>query len=631
MLIDRGGLFGFTCRTPEHKSMAGYALIIDLSGKSGPLPDARHFVERVSHYKPSDYTVTIATGEKIAAAKLDSAASLHKGLISDHKTGSWLMAAGTLIYGDAPSDGILSSLLMDFLRHGDSVLSGCDGLFSAVIYNGLSKAVSVVTDPLGYFSVFYGLHNGLAFVGTSALAIAEMIQSEPDETGAGCFLLTGRVLGRRTLWRDVKRLQAARVYKFEGREVRESVYWEPAVDEKITRLSFSEAAESSMEVCEHAFRRNLSNERKVWADLTGGFDTRFMTMLLDYSGIPFKANCVGPFEHPDVRIAREIAKRMGWEFEHFELPESWPRECHEYFPEALGRGDAHINVFLLAKTLWVHKKESQQYPTLLSGFGGELWRGPIWWPEKASLGQSSFVHYDRQIWSLMHPIADTVFSKSLNGRVREEIEQQFRKAGELNPHALNTVKLDRIWTYRETGHVGAWASAASGLLRVIPVLFSKDIVNHVISLNYRYKVGNQIVRHLLTAYNPALSKVIVEKGRMAEPLRFHNWFRLLPRQAILSKRALNKFSEVVFRRTLWPNERGIKYSSLELRQNILKHIEGENLLDPSQMHSGYLYQPHQFRRFMRQAGSARFRHEEFLGRILTLEMAMRAVGSEHSR
>jgi hypothetical protein len=610
--------------------MAGYALIIDLNREIRPLPNPQSFMEGVARYKSLDQTVTPASGEKIVAAKLDSPASLHEGLTFDPDTGSWLIGAGSLIYGDVSSDGNLNSLLRDFLQNGESVLSECDGVFSAVIYNGLTKAISVITDPFGYFSVFYGIKGGLAFVATSALAVVEMTQSEPDETGVNCFLLTGKVLGDTTLWQDVKRMRAARVYKFVGGGVRESVYWEPAVDEKITKLSFSDSVESSMEVCKRAFKRNLSNEKKVWADLTGGFDTRLMAMILDHSGIPFKANCVGPHGHPDVKIAHVIAEKMGWEFEHFDLPESWPQECHENFPEALGRGDAHINLFLLTKTLWVHKQEQKQYKTLLSGFGGELWRGPIWWPERGNLGKSTFVHYDRQIWSLMHPVANNVFIQRVDGRVREEIIKQFRKVGELDSHLLNTVKLDKIWTYRETGHVGAWVSAASGLLRVIPALFSKDIVNHVISLNCRFKVRNRIGRHMLATYNPALAKIDMEGRRMVEPLGIKNFVRLIPHHAVFSKRMLNKLSEVVFGRTLLPHERQIKFSSLELRRNILKHIELEKLLDPSRMRSGNLYRSDQLRYLLEQAATKGFRYEEFLGRILTLEMAMRAVGSDSS-
>jgi asparagine synthetase B (glutamine-hydrolysing) len=503
-------------------------------------------------------------------------------------------------------------------------------VFSAVIYDGITKTISVITDPFGYFSVFYGCKDGFAFVATSALAVAEMTRSKPDETGVNCFLLTGKVFGNTTLWRAVKRMKAARIYKFGEGEAEESEYWEPAVDKNITELSLSDSMESLMEVCKRVFKRNLSNEKKVWADLTGGFDTRLMAMILDHTGIPFKANCVGPPGYPDVRIAHKIAENMGWEFEHFDLPESWPQESHEYFPEALGRGDAHINLFLLAKTLWIHRQEHKQYKTLLNGFGGELWRGPIWWPERGNIGRSTFVHYDRQIWSLMHPVADKIFIRKFDDKVREMIKKQFMEVGERHPQSLNTVKLDRIWAYRETGHVGAWVSAASGLLRVIPVLFSKDIVNHVISLNYRFKIRNRILRHMLAAYNPALAKIDVAGGGMEEPLSVRNFVRSIPYMAVLSKRSLNKFSEVVFRRMLWPSERQIKYSSLESRQSILKFCEREKLFSPSHMHSGNLYRSDQLRYFLEQAATKGFRHEEFLGRILTLEMAMRNVGSEFS-
>lgn len=612
------------------EKMAAFALIIDLDRERRNIHDSSPFFERVADYKCLNKDISYLEGGKVSAAKLDSPASAHRGVISDEQTGSWVMAAGSPVYKNFPPDIGLSRLLEDFIRKGDSVLSECDGVFALVLFDGRTETVSVATDPFGYFSVFYAVHNQVVYAATSALAVAETAMSEPDDLGVSCFLHTGKVFGGLTLWDGVKRMQAARIYRFSEKGVEASVYWDLRIDERVTELSLSDSIGSSLELLDRIFKRNLAGEKKVWADLTGGFDTRFMTMLLDRSGIPFKADCVGPPGFPDVKIAWKIAEKMGWEFEHFDLPSNWFQDGGRYFKEALGRGDAHINIFLLAKTLWVYRKAQEQHRALVNGFGGELWRGPIWWPERNNLGQSPSVHYDRQLWSLMHPVDDRVFLRRSDDLVSEEIVQQLREVGERNPDWLNSAKLDRIWTYRETGHVGAWVSAASGILRSIPILFSKDIVNHVVSLNPEWKKKKRMMRLMLAALSPALAGIEVEGGRSAEPPGFGHPVRWMQSQVRFTKKALNKLSEIFVGRSLRPPDAPLKHLAATMNKGIERYVEEEKLLDPSYMRSGYLYKAEHLHSLFLQAGSKGFSQFEFLGRILTVEMAQRAVGSGDS-
>ncbi len=163
-----------------------------------------------------------------------------------------------------------------------------------------------------------------------------------------------------------------------------------------------------------------------------------------------------------------------------------------------------MNVLFLARPLWANRQRSAQHTVLLSGLGGEMWRGPSWWPEKARLGESTGVRYDRQLWSLIHPIPDSIFVSDPLDQVKDEIIRQFSSVGERYSDFPNAVKLDCVWTYRETAHVGAWGSFLSSTLRSMSPLFSKDIVNHVISLNYLWKKKNQLVRHMFVRYRPLL-------------------------------------------------------------------------------------------------------------------------------
>lgn len=609
--------------------MSGFAVMFDRDSEQGPGGEFESLLQCVQEYKGLRVPPARISKGHVHAAKLDSRGSLHPGVTVDDATGSWLIAAGTVVdTQQVLPDGALSLLLQDYLVHGLTVFSRLDGVFALVVWDNRNRKLSIVSDPFGYFSVFYGERGSRTFIATSALAVARQIQSAPSKLGVHSFLRTGKVFDDTTLWRDVKRVRAATVLEFGDGGLRESTYWTPKVDSALSKLSLADAVDTAAQVLPDILKRNLSREGKVWSDLTGGYDTRLLVMLLERAGLPFKANFVGPRTHPDVVIAEEIVKRMNLEHQHFELPGNWPKEAPRYLKEAVQRGDGHLNALLLLRPLWVHYQERGQLTTLLSGLGGEMWRGINWWSERAALGKSTLVHYERQLWSVMHPVPNEVFARESEPFVQAELRRLFAQEGERCPEAPNTFKLDRVWTFRETAHTGAWTSFAAGLLRVVPALFSKDIISLVMSLDYRWRVHNSLVKHMLYKYRPVLADLEVEGRGPALPLRLDNWYRFIPSQLSWSRKALNKLGQVTLQKSLWPANRPTGYSELEWRREIQRFADTENIFRPSSMRSGALYHPEQLEFFLAQAQTEEFKHDEFLGRIITVELALRETDAE---
>ncbi len=604
--------------------MAGLAVLFERNSEHASESEFYMFARRVAEAKWLNRPAATVTGSGCIGAKFDSAQSLHQRVSVDNATGSWLIAAGTVIDTAHPApDGDLSALLCDYISRGSVVFSRLDGVFTIALYNGQTHTLAIVSDPFGFFSVFTGERGNQTFIGTSALAVAQQLGATPSELGIQCFLRTGKVFGEMTLWKQVKRLRAATVLEFGSQGIRESVYWTPTIDESLSKLRLRDAVDASVQVVPGLLKRNLGREGKVWSDLTGGFDTRFLDALLERAQIPFKADFVGPDDHPDVQVAKSIVERTGWEHQHFQLPRTWAQDAPDYLEEALYRGDGHLNVLLMLRPLWVHHREREQFGMLLSGLGGEMWRGLNWWSERAAIGRTPVMHYERQLWSLMHPIPEEAFIVNSRALVQDELTRQFRAVGERCPDAQNTFKLDSVWVYRETSHTGAWTTCAAGLLRVIPAMFSKDIVSFVMSLDYRWRVSNSLVRHWLGKYRPELADIEIEGRGPAAPLRLDNWYRFIPSRLAWSRKALDKAAQVAFGRSLWQTSRPVSYSRLELRRGILQYVAAHGMLNPTLMHSGGLYRANALESLLALSQQENFKYEEFLGRVITVEMALR--------
>ena len=121
--------------------------------------------------------------------------------------------------------------------------------------------------------------------------------------------------------------------------VSSSVYWQPRRDEGIAALGFEECTEVCVERTLAALSRRFDADG-TWIDLTGGFDSRLLSLLSAEAGIEFTANTSGDPEDVDVAIARQVAKRAGWPWQRIGLPEDWARLQPQRIDAAVAWGTA---------------------------------------------------------------------------------------------------------------------------------------------------------------------------------------------------------------------------------------------------------------------------------------------------
>lgn len=628
--------------------MSGFALLFD---SHTPIPDRdwEVFRDAVARYKGlhkglhkelgkelgASFQEAGGAGARCAVAKFDTPSSLHRGITVDEHSGSWLLAVGTVLDTDGANapDGSLAPLLDAYLERGAEAFRHLDGHFALVVYDGPADKLLVVSGPLGLVSVFLGRRGSRTYVATSALAVAEAVQATPAEYGVYLYLTVGSVYGRTTLWQEVERLPAATVLEITAGGHRESVYWSPMVDEDVLRLSLDESVDYALALLSRLIRLHLAREGRPWADLTGGFDSRLVTMMMDHVGVPFRASCQGPPDSPDVRISSRIARRLGWAYHHHILPETWGQERCAWLSRALGKGDGHVDVFKLSAVLWDQAQRAPVCPTSIWGLGGELWRGTIWKQEFLNVGRTPDVNYDRlltyRVISCPNP---TLFRDP--GRIawiREQVKALLRSVGERYAGWPNTVKLDAIFAYKVTGLTGGHLSAVMGMQRAIAPLDFRESVVGAISTHFRWRQHSRLVRLLMERVAPQLAAFETTDGGPALPMRLTNLYKFTPYWSAIGRQLVRKASQAVLGRSVLPPARDefAGYPLARWRRETLEGLAPQRLLDPGHMHSGALYDAEKLMDFVARAGAQTpaFDQETLLSRILTVEMAFRAVGT----
>jgi hypothetical protein len=213
--------------------------------------------------------------------------------------------------------------------------------------------------------------------------------------------------------------------------------------------------------------------------------------------------------------------------------------------------------------------------------------------------------------------------------IRERVKTLLMSIGEQYSDWPNTVQLDRIFAYKVTGLTGGHMSAVMGQQRAICPLDFKESVQNAISINYKWRRHSRLFRLLMERVNPTLASIATTDGGPALPMRITNLHKFRSYWSLIAKQLVRKSSRAVLGRSLLPPLRDefSTYPQARWRRETLNYLEQDEVLDPDHMHSGRLYEAEALERFLNQARSETFGQESFLSRILTVELALRAVGA----
>jgi len=613
--------------------MAGFALLFDPhAAPAVSAPGWTDFLDAVARYKHLDWPAQQATGTHCLAAKLDAPSTLHRGVVQDAKTGSWLLAVGTVIdQPDILPKGDLGLLLSDYLAQGTRVFNRLDGHFALVICDGRTGHVLLVSDPFGFVSIFYGQRGGQWVISTSALAVAQAVRSKPDELGTRYLMMRGVMVGEMTLWRSVKRLLPATVLTLTANGERRQTYWSFELDQTVARLPLDESVECVSETLAHAMRRCQMPD-PAWLSLTGGFDSRALAALAQSSGLSFRTYCHGQPDSSDVRIAALLSQQMGWAHEYFALPSDWGVQRPAWLVRTVGASDAHLDSLKTSRIIREQTLKAQQGHVSLWGFGGELYRGYFWKHEFLKVGTTSKVDYNRLLdYRLLPTLSSPVLKDAAAwvGTIRQTLREQVMALGEQHGDWPNTVKLD--WIGCSTGHAwgGAHISAVLGMQRALSPFDFKAGVSCVLSVNPKWRAHSRLFRLMLERLSPALAQTEIANGGPALPMRLTNLHRFIPYWLGLGRELAWRVGRKYLKRNLWKKsdigKDGIAWPVAQWRRDTVSQLG--DVLMPAHMLSASLYDPDRLQAFLTQALTDDFRHEELLGRIVTIEIALGLVGT----
>ncbi len=506
-------------------------------------------------------------------------------------------------------------------------LETLDGQFSLISFDSASKEIQVAADPLGLQALYVAERDGKTYVCTSALVLAKHLRAAPHRFGIEVFLRAGYHFGSLTNWEGVERLEPGTAISFSESDIHRRTYWRPQIDEAVRKLDFKQAADHLVEVATDTFRSYLSGGTCYCANLTGGYDSRLVDLLLHRAGIRIHTNTRGDDHDADVRLGARIAKTTGWEWFQVRVPDEWPRLQPDMARTALAWGDGHLEVLELSYALW-QPPEFGVEPILFNGGGGELMRNFAWQQEFLNVGKSNRVNLDNWLdMRLLHPMDTSILARDPTAAVRDDFGRRMSNWVRPYQSELNTTQLDMMYAYKCTGHFGLYGPAYGAYGLVQSPLFFRPVFNTITSIDWRHRNGHALMRQIIQRLDPTVASISTTAGGPAQPLRVTNLHRFFPYYADIGMRAINKLSEKTLGRHLTskfkvPHPRFVAARTACL-SSLRNGTNGRGAL--GRMRSAPLYNRQRLEGLLRRAEQPQFEEAALVGRILTVELALEAT------
>lgn len=500
-------------------------------------------------------------------------------------------------------------------------LAGSDGQFSVASYDARTGVTVIATDRFAAAPVHLAERDGLLYASSSALALARHLRPAVDRLAVGGFLTSGYQFGSQTHWVGVRRLDPGTYVEASPAGSREGEYWRPVVDREIERMPLQQAADHLVELYVDVLRRRLGG-RETWIDLTGGYDSRLMALLLDRAGVPFRANTRRSPIGPDVEIAGEVVALTGWPWTAVDYPDDWPEVLPEWLDRALVAGDARLEVLQLARVLFAHRRLAADVPRLLSAGGGEHLQFYSWGSE---LLRRRTTPPDVRRWVDMvaiRPAGPDVLAPGVDEATHRDFAARLQARADRYDDEPASRQLDVCFAYKCTGHFGAYRAADQQEIATQLPYYFEPVFSAAFSLPRHHRDGFRLMRTMMEMLDQQVAAVETTRGGPAVPMRASTLHRYLPYYGLLARKGLNKVTNLTLGRPVWPLPRRYPWREAEANRAAVAHLAERGILDWADLRVAGLLSDVGVQRLRDgQASSA------VVGRVATLEMALARTGT----
>jgi asparagine synthase (glutamine-hydrolysing) len=230
-----------------------------------------------------------------------------------------LAAAGRVLATDSDTEVLLQA----YLEWGEACVGRLNGMFAFAIYDGRTQSLFAARDRFGEKPLYVLEREGTLYLASELKALVEsgLVEKRLDPLALYNYFTSSYVMGPRTIFRGVRRLQPGCWLRAQGAAVQEGRYWAPPqpsedlMDEKtiVPRV---------LDILRDSVRLRLVSDVPVGFFLSGGVDSSAVVALAsELNGRRLETFSIGFNEarYDEREHARWVARKFGTRHHEFVL------------------------------------------------------------------------------------------------------------------------------------------------------------------------------------------------------------------------------------------------------------------------------------------------------------------------
>jgi asparagine synthase (glutamine-hydrolysing) len=265
-------------------------------------------------------------------------------------------------------------VLAAYAQWGLSAPSRLRGIFAFAIWNRLERSLALARDHLGVKPLMYLLRAGtLVFASELKGILAGDPRRDIDPAALSDYLALGYVLGRKTVLRDVARVEPGTTVLWRDGQLTRNRYWElsrVAAEDHSCRQSSEAYVEAYAGELDGAVTAQMVSDVPVGAFLSGGLDSSsivyFMQRRTPHTLKTFSMGFVEP-SYSELPYAAQTATALGTEHHAEVVSESMAAQL----PALVRAFDEPLGDTSIVPTYFVSRLASRQVKVVLSGDGAD--------------------------------------------------------------------------------------------------------------------------------------------------------------------------------------------------------------------------------------------------------------------
>lgn len=541
----------------------------------------------------------------------------------DETSGSWILSLGTWFHSEGFCTGNEGMLLKRYLEAGNNVLAKeLDGFFTLVIGDAGSEEIIILTDIIGSCHGYYRTIGDSVFISSSSFSLAGLDDVHLNAPSLQEYINTGVIYEDRTLFSEIKKLGPASIFVFSnGKLQSQHQYWAIS-DITPESLSGDQAVDQLFENLVHAAKTIGKKFPNPVCDLTGGYDSRALTVAFLELGMNFSTVVTGDKNHPDVKVSEELANAAN--LPHFHI-QSFESDSFESLKGSLLLTDGEYDIIDYSRILNTHEILAEKFDISLNGSFAEVGRG-YWWeilfPEAGKSDELDARKLAKLRYAA-HIYDDSIFADTSKINLINHFQKIIQLTNSELKDSPNTMQMDNAYlSMRMQRWQGRIASSTNRIWPCLSPFMFRSVLETMLSTRTNDRRRGLLIRRMITRHHKIFAEIPLEHGHPPQPVNFSNFYRFWPVPVYYGKKILEKINNKIPVNSKKPEK---QTPELPMRVKIWQNGDLADILKFSEVKNISIFDPDKLSRFIQNSQQLRFVYDNQWRRLFTLEFLLNTL------